>query len=114
MVILCCELKILSPLALEEVAQVISNQVLGGIPFVGREHRIRDEIPAVYTEGEFLGMHAVLMGEPDDEGFMLTMDTGALLTTLSSREIRESFVNISPLVAKLLSGAEQIKVIEIE
>jgi hypothetical protein len=109
--ILYCNLRLRSRLELEEVGKIVSHRVLGGIPFVAGGHSIRDEIPAIYTETEFLGMKSVLMGEPDEEGYYLTMDTRGLLATMSAEEIRKSRVNISSLVARLLEGVKDVTVV---
>ena len=97
-------------MSLEEVGQIVSIRVLGGIPFVGRGERIRDEIPAIYSKPEVLGTRFILMGEPDDEGYYLEADGRSLIANLSAEQIKSSLVDISPLVARLLQGIEGIAV----
>ncbi len=108
--ILYCKLNLRSVLSLEELAEIISARVLGGIPFTSGIHSIRDEVPAVCTGTEFLGMQAVLMGEPDEEGYYLIMDTRSPLLKMSGDEIRTSLVDISSLVASLLGGVDGVSV----
>jgi hypothetical protein len=108
MQILYCKLNLHSTLSLERLAAIISARIFGGIPFVSGRHSIRDEVPAVCTETEFLGMQAVLMGEPDEEGYYLTMDTRSPLLKMSADEIRSSQVDISSLVASLLQGVDGV------
>jgi len=111
MVIIACRLRLLSSMSLEEVGEVVSSRVLGGIPFVGREDYIRDEIPAIYSKPEVFGTRFILMGEPDDEGYYLEADTGrSVLAGLTADQIRTSLVDISSLVAHLLKGVERLTV----
>ena len=111
MVILACRLRLLSSMSLEDLGEVISNRVLGGIPFVGREDYIRDEIPAIYSKPEVLGTRFILIGEPDAAGYYLEADGGrSQLTNLSAEQIRSALVDISSLVAHLLKGVEGLEV----
>lgn len=109
MIIPSCSLRLLSRLSLEEVGQIVSARALGGIPFVGREDYIRDEVPAIYSKSEVLGTEFILMGEPDEEGFYLETDVGSLIN-LPAEQIKNSLVDISPLVAHLLEGTAGIEV----
>jgi hypothetical protein len=107
MIILVCRLRLHSSMSLEEVGEVVSNRVLGGIPFVGKKDYIRDEIPAIYSKPDVLGTRFVLMGESDDEGYYLEADAGGSVSAnLSAEQIRSSLVDISPLVAHLLKGVK--------
>jgi hypothetical protein len=110
MKILACRLRLLSRMSLEELGNVVSNRVLGGVPFVGRGDYIRDEVPAVYSEFDVLGTRFILMGEPDDEGYYLEADGRSLIANLSPAEIKKSLVDISSLVAHLLGGIEGVTV----
>jgi hypothetical protein len=110
MIIPTCSLQLLSPLSLEHVGQIVSARVLGGIPFVGREDYIRDEVPAIYSESEVLGTRFILMGEPDDEGFYLEADGADLIPNMSAKQIENALLDISPLVAHLLKEVEGLTV----
>jgi hypothetical protein len=110
MIIPSCRLRLLSRMSLQEVGQVVSDRVVGGIPFVGREDYIRDEVPAIYSKTEVLGMRFILMGEPDDEGFYLEADGADLIANLSAEQIKNALFDISPLVAHLLQGVEGVEV----
>ena len=92
-----CALRLQSALDLESLGRVISAKVLGGVPMGGREEFIRDEVPAIFSSSDVLGMCFVLMGEPGDEGFFLEAETTQSTEHLSSEEMRDSLVDLSPL-----------------
>ena len=50
------------------------------------------------------------MGEPDDVGYYLETDNHKLIINMSVEQIASSIVDISPLVARLLEGDNEIKV----
>ncbi|PWV56387.1 hypothetical protein [Chitinophaga sp. S165] len=54
-------------LSLEELAEIISKQLFGGIPFGGKDRSIWEEIPAVYIETPVLGS-LVILGEGNNQG----------------------------------------------
>ena len=64
------EINIDSQLSLEEVGELISKKIFGGLKFIGREQYIRDEVPAVYLESDLLGLSYVLSGGPVDGYFL--------------------------------------------
>ena len=94
MIILSCRLRLSSQMSLEEIGRAVSGRVLGGIPFVGREEHIRDEVPAIFSQSEVLGIRFILMGEPDDEGYYLEADSRSLIANLSAEQIKESLFDI--------------------
>ena len=104
--------RIRSQLSLEEVAEILSNWVFGGIPFGGRDQHIRDESPAVFIDTRVLGMSVVLMEVPDDEGYRLSMNPQYALLRLSAEELKCPGTNIDRLVARLLEGVEGLTVCE--
>jgi hypothetical protein len=111
MVLLSCSLELWSDKSLEEVAEVISKHLLGGVGFIGKSECIRDEIPTIYSEADILGMRVILMGEPGQKGYYLEMETrrehGVVLT---AEQTMKSLVDITSLVSKLLNGVEGITV----
>lgn len=111
MMIPACRLRLLSRMSLEELGNVVSDRVFGGVPFVGRGDYIRDEVPALYSKSDVLGTRFILMGEPDDKGYYLEADSRRLIANLSAEEIKKSLVDISPLVAHLLGGIEGVTVV---
>lgn len=61
-------INIYSSLQLDELAHILSQEICGGIIFGGKEESIREEVPAVYTKAEFLGIRLVLFGVAGDYG----------------------------------------------
>jgi hypothetical protein len=110
MVLLTCQVKIKSKLCLEDVAQIVSDCLLGGVGFIGREEHVRDEVPAVYTARCVLGCRFILFGEPDDEGYFLEVWHYETSSALTAEQIRESLVDISADIVALLSEIESIQV----
>ena len=56
-----------SSLSLEEVANILSKKVLGGIRFWGKESKAYNEFPVVFTKKPFLGFTFFLQ-EAEDRG----------------------------------------------
>jgi len=111
MTLLSCGIELWSDKSLEEVAEIVSNRLLGGVRFIGKGEYIRDEVPAIYSERDILGMRIILMGGPGQEGYYLEMETRREPSVvLIAEQIRKSLVDISPLVSKLLHGVEDITV----
>lgn len=105
----CLEIK--AQKTLDEVAEIVSGKIFGGVRFVGKEEFIRDEIPAIYTERDILGMRIILLGNPELDGCHLQMETrripGIILTAEENRRLR---VSISHYVADLLQGIDGLAV----
>ena len=109
MVLLTCLIKIKSDLPLEDVAEIVSAHLLGGVRFVGRDEHIRDEIPAVYSSEYVLGSRFVLFGEPDEDGYYLEVSHHQRLADLGASQIKESLVDISADVVELLARVGSIR-----
>jgi hypothetical protein len=56
-----------SDLDIESLGRLISENLVGGLPFEGLEKYIRDEIPAIYING-ILGCRLILLGFPGEPG----------------------------------------------
>ncbi|WP_223821937.1 hypothetical protein [Paenibacillus peoriae] len=54
-----CLLPIFSEESLIVVAQIISDKLFWGVPFIGLEDHIYDEVPAVYIDNPILGIQKV-------------------------------------------------------
>jgi hypothetical protein len=52
-----------SDLSLDELAALISDRLCGGIAFGGKDEGYRDEVPAVATVRDFLGLGMKLWGD---------------------------------------------------
>jgi hypothetical protein len=72
--ILACRVRLTSSMRLEEVGEILSRHVFGGIPFEGKSRHIRDEIPAIYNKTELFGMRFILTGE---EGVVYYLEADA-------------------------------------
>jgi hypothetical protein len=110
MFLLKCEVRIVTQLSLEELGEVISLRLLGGIPMGGREEYIYDEVPAIFAEKEVLGARFVLSGEPDEEGYFLDLDSRMVITLKDLEEADRNWVDLSGLVVALLEEDERLKV----
>ena len=109
MVLLTCRVNIKSRLCLEDVAEIVSKHLLGGVPFVGRDEHVRDEIPAIFSSEYVLGCCFLLCGQPDDEGYYLEVSHHQRLVGLSADQMRESLVDISSDIVALLAGVGSIR-----
>ena len=56
---------------LEEVASLVSQNLLGGVPFVGKDEYIYDEVPAIYAKRHVLGLRVILQGYGGEDGYLL-------------------------------------------
>lgn len=111
MISLHCDVQIISNKPLEEIADLISERVLGGIPLGGREDYIFDEVPAVYAKLHVLGMRAVLQGDGTRHPYFFHLHDARPLPKTSPDEIQRSAVNISPLVMELLNGIDGVQAV---
>jgi len=60
-----------SELNLNDLASLISENLLAGVKFGGIDENIREEVPAVYSLKEVLGLRLVLFGEVGDYGLSI-------------------------------------------
>lgn len=52
-------------LSLDELGGIVSEVMFCGLPFVGLDKNIYDEVPAVFIEGQPLGLKIILSGAKD-------------------------------------------------
>ena len=110
MVLLACRVHIKSSLPLEDVAEIVSAHLLGGIRFTGRDQYVRDEIPAVYSSDYVLGCRFLLSGAPDEHGYYLeVLSDNRRLARLTAAQMKESIVDISADVVELLESVGSIR-----
>ena len=64
----CAFVGIKSSFDLIEMAAILSEQICGGIEFGGQDDNVREEVPAVYTQRDFLGLRIVLYGGSGEYG----------------------------------------------
>ena len=110
MVRLTCCVNIKSELPLEDVAEIVSAHLLGGVQFTGRDQYVRDEVPAVYSAEYILGCRFLLCGAPDEEGYYLeVLDHHESMKGLTAAQMRESLVDISSDIVRLLQSVGSIR-----
>jgi len=63
-----CGLRIVSDMSIEEVGELISRKLFGGLSFGGKEDYICEEIPAIYIKKQLLGIRIILNGFPGKNG----------------------------------------------
>ena len=96
---------------IEDLGEIISARILGGIPLVGKDEYIRDEIPAVYSEYGVMGSRFVLMGEPGTGGYYLeTVSDWGRRGNIPPFSVTDPKVDVSALVGDLLKGIEGLTV----
>ena len=97
-----CLINIYSDKSLEEVAELISNEIFGGIVLGGKDKRILDEVPAVFTDA-LLGLRIVLYGYGGNDGYVLQFVTRNFpWDQYPDRWRTDLEVNISKYIAWLL------------
>lgn len=57
-----CTLSIESVYDLETTAKLISERLVGGLPFGGKDRNICDEVPAIFLATPILGFKVILLG----------------------------------------------------
>ncbi len=80
-----------SSLPLEEVGQILSDRILGGLKFGGKDLSIHEEIPAIFIQSSILGLEIVLDGNSgyeEDCGYSLSITPYADALNGNYKEIR--------------------------
>jgi hypothetical protein len=80
-----------SSLSLEEVGQVLSDRIFGGLEFGGKELSIHEEIPAIFIQSSILGLEIVLdgySGYEDACGYSLSIEPYADALNGNYKDIR--------------------------
>jgi len=103
-----------SNLTLEEVGEILSRKVFGGLPFEGREKHIHEEIPAIYIASPIIGLRIVLdgySGFDEDAGF-----TVEIMPWIRAKDAPSETVNLDGYLAQILKiqleGVKDIIVLE--
>jgi hypothetical protein len=111
MVVLTCNLEIISDLDLEGVGHQISDAVFGGAPFVGRSEYIFDEIPAVYCERPFFGERITLQGVEGSGSYFLEARGGSNRPPGgTSQQFPRSPIDTSGCIAQCLNGVKGLAI----
>jgi hypothetical protein len=100
-----------SALSLDDVARLLSTRLFGGIPFVGREEYLRDEVPALRLEREVLGLDVVVHGFGGDEGYTLDVEPHDYPWT-GNQATAQNQVDLTAYVRSLLVDVAEISLAE--
>ncbi|MCP3778977.1 hypothetical protein [Paenibacillus sp. MZ03-122A] len=103
-----CSLPIESEEDIFGVAKIISDKLVGGIPFGGLEDYIYEEVPAVYINANILGFELVIQGYGGDGGYLLEVNPSPY--NESPDDTERVTVEITRYIASLLEGTEKIKI----
>ncbi|MCF6136057.1 hypothetical protein L2649_12925 [Thermoactinomyces vulgaris] len=108
---------------IHEIAEMISNQLFGGLPFGGLEDYIYKEIPAIYIDSPILGFEIIVAGFNEEDWELLIGDEERyyfldivnypILDSAINRTkgvIRGENLYITGYVANLLKGTEGIEI----
>ncbi|MFU1794157.1 hypothetical protein ACM1RC_09835 [Paenibacillus azoreducens] len=104
-----CLLPIVSEEDIIGVAKIISDKLVGGIPFGGLEDYIYEEVPAVYIKESILGFELVIQGYGGEDGYVLEVRSDP--RNSEPNDVREIRVDITNYIASLLEGTEKIKIV---
>ncbi|ANF95587.1 hypothetical protein [Paenibacillus bovis] len=104
-----CFVPILSDEDIMGVSKIISDKLVGGLPFGGLEDHIYEEVPAVYIKESILGFELVIQGYGGEEGYVLEVRSYSRNNKLY--DDKEITVDITKYIASLLEGTEKIKII---
>lgn len=96
---------------LPELAAVLSQRLFAGLPFIGLQEGLWDEVPALRLAGEYLGLRVELGGEPGETGgFTLQLEPLDFpWEELGEEETRTANVDLSAYVRRLLSAVEGLR-----
>lgn len=83
---LCGSVLIESKLSLEALAEVLSSRLFRGLPFIGKEKNLYEEIPAIYIDGNFLGLSVILSGG-QESGYQLEVLSNFFLPQVKKENI---------------------------
>jgi hypothetical protein len=94
---------------LEDLASEFSDRLFAGIPFVGRDEGIWDEVPAVRLRDRFLGLEIVLGGTVGKDG---GFSVEAMVADWEPHIAVTGRADFSEFVAYLLGGIRDVRIIE--
>ena len=103
-----------SNLALEEVGQILSEKLFGGIPFGGKDKYIHEEVPAIFISQTVMGLRIVLDGHSGLEsgmGFNLNITSLIVPDNVAYEDIRLDNY-LTQLLKIQLSDRDDIVVID--
>ncbi|GFR38657.1 hypothetical protein PRECH8_19530 [Insulibacter thermoxylanivorax] len=105
-----------SNLEIEEVGDILSQALFGGIKFVDKELSVYDEVPAMILSAPILGFDVTLQGCKgfgEDEGYVLEIIPNAEIRDVDRETMNLDF-HLTRLLMDVLKDHDQIKVLEID
>ena len=100
-----------SNLEIEEVGDILSQALFGGLKLGGKDKRIYEEVPAIFLHPPILGFRAILQGYKGfgkDEGYVLTISPEFTVRDVKRVTVRLDLYLIH-LVKDALKNSDQIK-----
>ncbi|GEB30575.1 MULTISPECIES: hypothetical protein [Brevibacillus] len=110
------DVTIKSNLEIEEVGNVISKEILGGLKFGGKEKRIYDEVPALFISSPLLGLSVVLQGYKgfgETEGYVLSILPNDNICDVEREEFKLDYY-LTMLLKSVLKNHDEIEVLDVD
>ena len=102
-----------SHLSLEEVAELFSGKIFGGLAFGGKDLEIYEEVPAVFLDMPILGLRVVLSGYSgfeEDQNYTLSVSPWFNFDYAMQVDVRiDSYLTC--LFNEVLKDMEDVKVL---
>jgi len=105
-----------SNLEIEEVGDIISRKVFGGLKFGGKELEIYEEVPAIFISSSVLGLRAVLQGYKgfgEGEGYVLTISSNDNMRYEKREEFKLDYYLVT-LLRSVLEDHNEITVLDVD
>jgi hypothetical protein len=105
-----------SNLEIEEVGNIISEKVFGGLGFGGKELEIYEEVPAIFISSSVLGLRVVLQGYKgfgEEEGYVLAISSNDTVEETEREEYKLDYYLVS-LLRNVLEDHNEIKVLDVD
>ena len=96
---------------LHETGRLISDRLLGGVPFSGEIPGLRDEVPALVLTREVLGLTMVLHGGEYEGGHRLTLEIHGADSERVPSGVEPALIDVGQWAAQLISRVEGIQVV---
>lgn len=103
-----CLLPISSNEDINGIAKIISDKLFGGIPFIGLDEHIYEEVPTVYIDYSILGLQGVIQGFGGDAGY--TLEIRSHPSNIKPDDTDEVEIDITGYVSSLIEGTDNIQI----
>lgn len=103
-----------SNLIIEEVGEIISDKLFGGLKFGGREMSVYEEVPAIYISSHVLGLRVILSGysgHGEEDGYALEVSPGITANGFEWKEYNIGLY-LTQLCKEVLADTAEISVLE--